>query len=108
MLLYDIFNNIIPEIFWLVEKSAQLFEIIINTNCKEVIISLSFIYYFTVFFYVVRIIIYFGVTIIDFLNYKHTTNLRSLVSRKFTFTYLKFYNISYRNFCLKSILTFCM
>lgn len=107
-MLYDIFNNIIPEVFWLVEKSVQLFEVIVNIDCKEVVINLNFIYYFSIFFYLVRILVYFGVTIIDFLNFKHTTTLKSVVSRKFTFTYLKFFHTSFKRFCLKSVLKFCM
>ncbi len=60
-------------------------------DIKELLINFSFIYYLTVFLILVRILIYFGVSIINLINIKHsslvkTTNVRSLFN-----CILKFY-----------------
>ena len=60
-------------------------------DVKELLINFSFIYYITVFFILVRILIYFGVSIINLINTKYSSLAKVTNNRVLFSCILKFY-----------------
>lgn len=70
----------------------SVFDTISHIDYKEIMINFSFIYYVTVFFLLVRVLVYFGLTLINLINTKHTTLFKKNISRFYLGVFLKFYN----------------
>ncbi len=71
-----------------------IFDTLINFEYKKFLISCSYIYYYTIFFWVLRILIYCGISLINLINTKHTSFFKIKNVRVTTTTIIKFYNIS--------------
>jgi cell division protein FtsB len=54
--------------------------------------NLSFIYYITVFFLLSRILLYFGLTLINLINSKHSVHLKNRNSKVLFSIFIKLYN----------------
>lgn len=76
---------------------------------KKILISFSYIYYATVFFIIVRVLVYCGLTLISLINTKHTTALKQKSFRSLFGVFLKFYkNNSFKNIFLKLVTVNCL
>jgi hypothetical protein len=82
----------LPNLTAFLQTLSEIFLTIINLDFKRLIISLSYIYYFTVFFLMLRILIYCGVTLVGLINTKHTTFLKKNSTRTQLAVFLKFNN----------------
>ncbi len=76
---------------------------------KKIIVSFSYIYYATVFFIVIRVLVYFGLTLVNLVNSKHTTNIKQFNMRSCLNIFLKFYEpSSFKNIFLKLVIINCL
>lgn len=88
----------------LVKILPTIFDTLINFEYKKFLISCSYIYYYTIFFLVLRILIYSGITLINLINTKHTTFYKKKTIRPMSASFLKFYNtVSSKKFLLKLV-----
>lgn len=69
-----------------------LFDFLINFEYKQLLMSCTFIYYYTIFFWLTRVLVYCGLTLINLINTKHTTSLKKVTKRTLSLTILKFFN----------------
>lgn len=72
---------------------------------KTFFVNFGFIYYITIFFLLSRILLYFGLTLINLINAKHSVHLKSNNSNKVLFSiFIKLYaSNSLKNNFLKLI-----
>ncbi len=63
-----------------------------DVDYKSFLLSFGYVYYFTVFFILTRVLVYFGITLISLLNTKHTTGLKKTSTRPLLAVFMKFYN----------------
>lgn len=93
---------------WL-NNLLSLSDFFLHINYKEIIINFSFIYYLTVFFLLTRVLVYFGLTLINLINAKHTTLFKKSTSRFYLGVMLKFYNNgSFKKNFLKLVTVNCL
>lgn len=59
---------------------------------KNFFLSFSFIYYITVFLLLSKILLYFGLTLINLINSKHSIHLKSVNNKNLFFSFLKLNN----------------
>ena len=76
-----------------VKALPVIFDTLINFEYKKFVISCSYVYYYTIFFLVLRVLIYSGITLINLINTKHTTFYKKKSVRTLSSTLLKFYNV---------------
>lgn len=97
-----------PEIAAVIEAIPKVIEFIINTDFKELANNFSFIYYFSTFFYLLRVLLYFGVMFVEFVNFKFTTTLKTVNIRKFTHVFLKFWTYSSKKKFINAVLKYSL
>lgn len=68
------------------------FSILLSFQYKKFLISLNFIYYFTIFFWLTRVTVYAGITLITLINTKHTTIYKKKSVRSPFNIWIKHYN----------------
>lgn len=83
---------ILPSLIDSVNNLPQSVELLLNFDYKGLVISFGFIYYFTVFFILTRVLVYFGLTLISLINTKHTTFYKAKNTRVLLTVFLKFFN----------------
>lgn len=72
----------------------EVFTVLLKFDYKTLLINLGYIYYFTIFFILTRVLIYFGLTLISLINTKHTTSLKKNSVRPLLAVFMKFYSKS--------------
>jgi hypothetical protein len=73
---------------------------------KNFFLNFSFIYYITVFLLLSRILLYFGLTLINLINSKHSIHLKGVNNKNLFFSFLKLNNKNLlKNHFLKLITT---
>ena len=98
-----------PNLMAFLQALPGVFTAAINIDYKNVVISLAYIYYFTVFFLLLRILIYCGVTLITLINSKHTTFFKKKAHRTQLAIFLKFNNsYSFKQKFLKLVTVNCL
>lgn len=81
-----------PDFAAFLSSLPQVFELFLNFDYKGLVISFGFVYYFTVFFILVRVLVYFGLTLISLINTKHTTFYKTQNTRVLLTVFLKFFS----------------
>ena len=74
-------------------------------DVKELLINFSFIYYITIFFILVRILIYFGVSIINLINAKYSSLVKVTNHRIIFSSILKFYETNNLKYTILKLTT---
>lgn len=62
---------------------------LVTLDYKLVMTNISFIYYTTLFFWLTRVLVYFGLTLINLINKKHTTQVTLPKTRQESSLHLK-------------------
>lgn len=91
-MLWDYLTSLIPSLKAFTDNLPQSFELLLNFDYKGLVISFGFIYYFTVFFILTRVLVYFGLTLISLINTKHTTSYKAKSIRVLLTVFLKFFS----------------
>ncbi len=78
----------------LIKALPALFDAIINFEYRRFLLSISYLYYYTVFFWAIRVVIFCGVTFVNLINYKFTTSLKKKNLRNTNTVLLKSLNIN--------------
>jgi len=98
-----------PRTYTLISNLPKHLEYIISPSFTELLVSFSFIYYITIFFILVRILIYFGVGIVNLVNTKHSSFVTIVRRRFFLSFFLKCYQIrSFKNIILQIAMCTCL
>lgn len=95
----------LPNLMAFIKFLPTAFDALVNFEYKKFLVNCSYIYYYTIFFLTLRILIYCGITLINLINIKHTTNYKKLNSRVLATSMLKFYNVSSLKKALLAIVT---
>lgn len=61
---------------------------------KKILLSLSYIYYVTIFFMLTRVLVYFGLMLINLINARHSTLIKQQVVRNQFGVFLKSWSTS--------------
>ncbi len=86
-----------------IKAIPTIFHFLINFEYKNFLISCSYIYYYTVFFWLTRVLVYSGLTLINLINKKHTTFFSNSIKRTLSFTIMKnFNNTSFKSNFLRT------
>lgn len=84
-------------------------EFLINLDYKHLLFSFGFLYYFTTFFWLLRVLIYCGITFINLFNTKHTISLKKSAKRSYLNVALKlFRTTTLKNQYLKLVTITCL
>lgn len=70
---------------------TDIFNSLMSVEYKALLVNFSFVYYITIFFILVRILIYFGVSIINLVNSKYSSLIKVTSYRLLFNSILKFY-----------------
>lgn len=81
-----------PNLMAVIKAIPTVFDFLLNFEYKKFLISCSYIYYYTVFFWFTRVLVYCGLTLINLINSKHTTLVKKTTKRTLSFTIMKFFN----------------
>lgn len=100
---------LLPGLIDSLNDMPQSVELLLNFDFKGLVISFGFIYYFTVFFILTRVLVYFGLTLIGLINTKHTTFYKFKNTRVLLTVFLKFFNkTSFKTRFLKVATVSCL
>lgn len=98
-----------PELIIIYNKLLVILANIPKISFKELIANISLIYYFTIFFWLIRVIVYNGITLINLTNIKHSTQYKHINIKFFLGFFLKFYNLNnYKNKFIKLFTIICL
>ncbi len=98
-----------PNFSDMLSSTDNLINYIFMIEYKKILLSFSYIYYATVFFLLTRVLVYFGLTLINLINVKHSTFLKKKNSRFYTAIFLKVYNNnSFKKNFLKLVTVTCL
>ena len=99
----------LPSLIESLNNMPDSVELLLNFDYKSLVISFGFIYYFTVFFILTRVLVYFGLTLIGLINTKHTTFYKAKNTRVLLTVFLKFFNKhSFKTRFLKVVTVTCL
>ncbi len=84
-----------PNLIAVIESIPGIVTTLISIDYKKWIISFSYIFYFTIFFWLTRVLVYCGITLIGLINTKHTTSLRMKTNRFYSAVFLKIFNTNF-------------
>ena len=80
-----------PNVMAVIMAIPVIFDYLINFEYKTFLISCSYVYYYTIFFWLIRVLIYCGLSLVNLINTKHTTLLKKNNKRSFSLLVLKFF-----------------
>jgi len=88
---------------------SNAINVLLSIEYKKTLISFSYIYYITIFFLLTRVLVYFGLTLINLINTKQTTFFKKNNIRSYLGIFLKFFwkNSSKKMF-LKLVTVTCL
>lgn len=93
-LLWTTLDTWMPNLMAFIKMIPTIVSTLLNFEYKNFLISCGYIYYYTIFFWTLRILIYSGITLINLINIKHTTFYKKNTLRTQGITLLKFHNVS--------------
>lgn len=70
---------------------SEIATTIVSIEYKKLLISFSYVYYATIFFLLTRVLVYFGVMLVNLINTKHTTFFKKKSNRSVLGIFVKFY-----------------
>lgn len=89
--------------------TINILEYFNSIDYREFIINFSYVYYLTIFFLLIRILIYFGVSFVNLINIKYSTFVKTHNTRFFFTFFMKFYKkSSIKQIVLKLIAVTCL
>ncbi len=94
-LLWLTLDTWMPNLMALIKAIPTIFDAVINFEYKRFLLSVSYLYYYTVFFWAVRVVIFCGVTFVNLINYKFTTSLKKKTVRNVNTVLLKNLNTNF-------------
>ena len=86
----SIFTIELTPLFNLIQDN--LIQYLTSIDYKNFILNFSFVYYITVFLLLSRILLYFGLTLINLINSKHSIHLKTVNSKNLFVSFIKLNN----------------
>jgi hypothetical protein len=88
---------------------SNAINVLLSIEYKKILISFSYIYYITIFFLLTRVLVYFGLTLINLINTKQTTFFKKNNIRSYLGIFLKFFwKNSRKKMFLKLVTVTCL